>query len=308
MGSCSPKAPPSSSTSHPGSEGTNQTTSSLSEGDFAIKTADNGLSAEKGSYSFANAPSDDQYPPEAVIHLNTDSTWELCTALNERMTRIIIEDPEVVPNDAVELEPIREQDVIGAGGDNHFVGFDLVFDRHLLTPGTTRLKLELQPGNGNSTMNVLTGICLEIEIEEYGTIAVDVYEIDFNVDLSGLSAVLAEESENPTSISFSLTDTAPLSEVYGYTADYSVQVDVPLDEPDGTASITGFRFAVGHVYRAQLFVEGEKASDRIWFSLEAASGLSSYSLTPNPGSGNSLLEVYEDGARIEAVLGGYFAL
>lgn len=276
--------------------------------DFTIKTSDNGLSAAESSYTFSTIQDGDPFPPEAKIRLTTDSSWDHCTMLNERYTRIIAEDEKVLPEESVSLDLVLNSDLVGSSGNNDIDAIDIILDRELIQPGESKLKIEVRPGNGSSSMNVLTTICLDIQVKAFGTIEVETYTITLNVDLTGLEDIIARESETPTTISLSLTDTAAKEEVYGYSADYNAQIDIPLTGTYTSASIENFKFAVGHTYGTQIFVEGKKVSDRIWICLESKSSSSDYSLEPNTERGNSLLTINKDNVVIEAKLGDYHTL
>lgn len=279
-----------------------------SQEDFTIKTSDNGLSATESSYTFSTIQDGDSFPPEAKIRLTTDSSWNGCTRLTERYTRIVAEDEKVLPEGSVSLDLVLNSDLVGSSGSNEIDAIDIIFDREFIQPGESKLKIEVKPGNGLSSMNILTTICLDIHVKAFGTIEVETYNITLNVDLTGLEDIIARESETPTAISLGLTDTAAEEEVYGYSADYNVQIDIPLTETYTSASIENFKFAVGHTYGVQIFVEGEEVSDRIWICLEAKSSSSDYSLEPNAERGNSLLTIHKDNVVIEAKLGDYHAL
>ena len=276
--------------------------------DFTIRTSDNGLSAAESNYTFSTIQDGDPFPPEAKIRLTTDSSWDLCSRLSENYTRIIAEDEKVLPKDSVTLDLVLNSDLVGSSGSNDIDAIDIIFNRELIQPGQSKLKIEVKPGNGNISMNILTTICLNITIKEYGTIEVDTYNVTLNVDLTGLEDIIERESKNPTEITLSLTDTALEEEVYGYSADYNVQVDIPLTETYTSASIENFKFAVDHTYGAQIFVEGKEVSDRIWICLESKSSSSDYSLEPNAERGNSLLTIHQDNVTIEAKLGDYHTL
>ena len=83
-------------------------------------------------------------------------------------------------------------DLVGSSGSNEIEQIKLNLDRSLIKPGKTMLKLEVQPNNGSSSIAKLTTICVEVEVKEFGTIEVDTYNINLNVDLSGLEEILKE--------------------------------------------------------------------------------------------------------------------
>ena len=276
--------------------------------DFTLQTKDNGLSAEKGSYLFSTLKEGDIYPPEASIILNTDDSWNHCSSLNERYTRIVAEDKNVIPDGAVKLEIVTNMDLVGSSGSNEIEQIKLNLDRSLIKPGKTMLKLEVQPNNGSSSIAKLTTICVEVEVKEFGTIEVDTYNINLNVDLSGLEEIL-KEVENPQSITLSLTDTVDEASVYGYSADYTKSVEISLGNTYLTASINNFKFAVGHVYRGQIFVEAKKVSGRRWISLVTDNKDEDlYTVVPNENGDSSNISVFQDNITLETSVGEYYSL
>lgn len=274
--------------------------------DFTIKTSDNGLSADTSSYTFANAEEGDDYP-DAVIALTTDQTWLHCTGLNENYTKIIIEDETVLPKDSVTMHTVLNRDIVGASGSNDIDGINLILDRKLIKPGDSKLKLQVRPSNGSSSIAKTTTICVDVHVKEFGTIMVDTYDVDVKVNLDGLADTIKKESENPTSITLSITDSSDREEVYGYSADYSSQTDIPLAEIPAEISVSDIKYAVGHTYKMFIFVEGEKVSDRIWLSLKASSTTDGYSIRSESAS-QSILEVTKDGVTVEAEIDTYLAL
>ena len=136
--------------------------------DFTIKTSDNGLSASASSFTFAAAETGDDYPPDATISLTTDQTWTLCTGLNENYTKIIIENETVLPKDAIEMDLVLNNELVGPSGSNDIEGIDLNLDRKLIQPGDTKLKLEVRPLNGSSSITKTTTICVDVHIKQFG--------------------------------------------------------------------------------------------------------------------------------------------
>ncbi len=275
--------------------------------DFTIKTSDNGLSASASSFTFAAAETGDDNPPDATISLTTDQTWTLCTGLNENYTKIIIENETVLPKDAIEMDLVLNSELVGPSGSNDIEGINLNLDRKLIQPGDTKLKLEVRPLNGSSSITKTTTICVDVHIKQFGTIEVATYDVDVKVNLDGLADTIQKESKNPTSISLNITDTANRKDVYGYSADYSSQTDISLNEIPEEVTVEGIKYAVGHTYRMLIFVEGEEVSDRIWFSLKESSNGDGYSIEPESDS-QSILEVTKDGVTVEAAINSYQAL
>ena len=274
--------------------------------DFTIQTADNGLKAQEDSYIFSVAEEGDNYPPEFKIRLTTDSSWYLCTGLNDDYTRIVAEDETVFPKDSVSLDIKTNSELVGSSGSNEIDAIDIVIDRTKINIGTSKLKIEVKPSNGSSSINKLTTICLDMEVVAYGDIEVDTYNVDVNVDLTGLEEIIALNSENVTSITLSLVDETDKDDVYGYSADYIKQVDIPLAETYTTASITDFKLAVGHRYLLQVFVEGENTSDRIWIYFKDSGNGDGYEFEYK--GLQSYLNVTEDNVTVNAEIKDYNAL
>ena len=276
--------------------------------DFTLQTKDNGLSVEKGSYLFSTLKEGDMYPPEASIILNTDDSWNHCSSLNEGYTRIVAEDKNAIPDGAVKLEIVTNMDLVESSGSNEIEQIKLNLDRSLIKPGKTMLKLEVQPNNGSSSIAKLTTICVEVEVKEFGTIEVDTYNINLNVDISGLEEVL-KEVENPESITLSLTDTVDEASVYGYSADYTKSIEISLDNTYSTSSINNFKFAVGHIYRGQIFVEAKEVSGKRWISLVTDNKDEDlYAVVPNENGDSSNISVFQDNITLETSIGEYYSL
>ncbi len=271
--------------------------------EFVIQTADNGLSASQSSYSFVTAEEGDLFPPEASIVLETDDSWNSCTGLNERYTKIIAEDENVLPANSVSLEIVTNQDIVGSSGSNEIEQIKIVFDRDLIQVGESKLKIQVQPYNGSSTIAKLTTICLDIEVKEFGSIIVDTYNIGLNVDLTGLSDIIDELGIEPLSINLNFSDD---EEIYGYSADDMAQVKI--DSTDSIVSVENFKFAVGHTYSAWIYVDCDDAYDRVWIALEAKTESSDYEVKPNENNSESSVTVNKDNITIDCVLGDYYQM
>lgn len=276
--------------------------------DFTIVTNDNGLSAANDTYVFSTIEPGDAFPPEAKIRLTTDESWRYCSSLNENETKIAVEDETVIPLEAVKLDIVINMDLVGASGSNEIDAIDIQLDRALIKAGDTKLKITVKPFNGSSSISKLTTICLNISVKEFGSIEVDTYKVNLNVDLTGLQEIIDKESENVTSGTLSISDDADKEEVYGYSADYNKSVDFDLTNIPETVSIKDFKFAVDHTYSAWVFIEGKEASDRIWFSLKSKRNSSGYDLEPNTCNSDSTLKVYKDNVTIDAEIADYHAL
>lgn len=287
------------------------TTSNLettnNEESFDIQTSDNGLSATNETYVFSKAKSDDLYPPEASIRLLTNNSWRYCTGLNKDYTKIIIENEDVLTKESVSLDIVTNSDLVGSSGSNEIAAIDIRFDRKLINPGESRLKIQVKPSNGSSSINVLTTICLNIVVKEYGSIEVDTYNIGFNVDLSSLQEIISSNSVNPTEISFNLTDNAEEKDVYGYSADYHVGQTIDLENIPASIEVNNIKYAVGHTYSAWIFIDCDDYRDRIWISLISEEQESSYTLEENE-NGSSNLNVLEDNTIINAKLGSCYKI
>ncbi len=280
---------------------------SIPQEDFTIVTKDNGLSVAESSFLFSTAAEDDQFPPEATIRLMTDQTWNGCTGLLDRETKIISENEDVLPEGSVSLDIVKNSDIVGSSGSNEIYAIDVKLDRTKVKPGQSKLKIQVHPNNGSSTISKNTVICVDITIKEYGTIEVDTYNLNLNVDLTGLDTIIEENSTNVTSITFSIGDNAPSEEVYGYSADQVKQVSIEISDTYTSVSMENINYAVGHEYFAQVFVEGEKVSDRIWIALEPKQTSPDYSFTVN-STGNSTFVVEEDNLTIDLKLSDCHAL
>lgn len=225
--------------------------------------------------------------------------------LDDSKTKFFVENENVLGEEDLSLKIVTNSSL--GGTSNEIAALDVVFDRAKANIGGTMVKVELKPGNGISSMNVLTTICFHLEIKPYGGINVESYRGSLEVDTSGLNAIVEKESKNVTEVTLNVTDSADREDVYGMSADYHREVTIPVENLDGGASIENIIFAKDHTYSAFIFVEGENVSDRIWISLKDASFSADYSLVETE-SGGSVLKVYEEGAAIKARLGSYSAL
>lgn len=266
--------------------------------DFSIKTSDNGLTVSDSEFTFAVAETGDKYPPEAVISMTTDSSWNSCTGLNDNYTRIVAEDETVLPEESVEMNIVRNSDIHGSSGSNEIEGIELILDRTKIQPGDSKLKLQVRPYNGSSSIAKTTTICVEVHVKEFGTIEVDTYSVDFTVDVSGLQDILDEKGGTYTSATLHVNDS---EEIYGYSADDSFSEEIDLEQIPKTIEFE-MKYAVGHEYSAYVFVEADKASNRVWISLAPSGTEDGYSLEPNEDKTESTLTVTKDNVHIEATL------
>lgn len=282
----------------------NDDTSSAEMETFEIQTSDNGLSVANDSYTFSTVQEGDDFPPEASIRMVTDSSWTHCSGLNERYTRIVAEDSNVLPEGSVSLDLVKNSDIVGSSGSNEIDAIDIEFDRTLINPGETKLKIEVRPNNGSSTINKLTTICINVEVKEFGTIEVETYNVNINVDLNGLQDLITELDIVPTEMTLNVTDQADEKDVYGYSADYHLDESIDIENIPSTVEISNLKYAVGHTYQAWIFIECNDYKDRVWIGLEATSNDSSYTLEQQE-AGSSTLVVKEDNVTVNAKLGDY---
>ena len=310
VASCNGENSSSTTTTNTKTETTTTTTTSVSSEDFTIITEDNGLSVENYFYNFACAKEGDVNAPKYTIKLNTDSTWDYCSSLNERVTKVIIQDTNVIPVDAISLELVLNSDIIGSSGSNEIDGINIVFNRKLLKPGSSKIKLQVKPDSGNSSICKLTTVCFEVYVEKYGTMDYLPITANISVNLDGLEEKINELSKNPTSVNFNISDTANLEEVYGYNADYNKQVEIDLNNIPQSIEINDFKFASTHTYNLNIFVEGKEVSDRIWFSLltDGEEEYENYFLQEDVDNSFSSLQVFKEDITIKLKVGNYFTL
>lgn len=287
VASCGPSVVETSSSSSSSNSSVAQSTSTSEPSvDFTIKTEDRYLSIEKGNYSFAMAEDGDAHPDEAAVTINC--SWGMTTtSLSERYTKIDIEDEKVIPEEAVSYE--TKDTLTGTGGNNGIVAIEIKFDRSLIKEGTSKVRFQTRPGNGISVSNNLV-ICFEVEVLPFGGIVVDTYDVSMEVDISDLGGIL-KDVVNPTEASFHVTDT---EYIYGYSADRLVSAEIELNGNYDTIEIPTFKFAKGHVYKAYLFIDAEKFSDRLWLPIESSSPSSDYAIEILENKQESSVEVSAD--------------
>lgn len=273
--------------------------------DFSISTSSNGLSVVEESYSFATAAEGDLFPPEASFTMVTDSSWNLVTGLNERYTRVVAEDETVLPEDSVSLNIITNADIVGTSGSSEIEQIKVIFDRTLIQPGSTRLKVEVRPNNGSSTVTGKTcTICVDISVSAYGTMAVDTYSVDINLDLTGLADLIETSVPNLQSITWS-TSADNYDSLYGVDADINKQVEIAADDTSATLHLD---YVAGEPYSTWLFVESAEVKERMWISIVPSGSEDGYTLEAAEDGSESYLSVEEDGVVIEAELGDFHTL
>ncbi len=272
--------------------------------DFSISTSSNGLSVVEESYSFATAAEGDLFPPEASFTMVTDSSWSLVSGLNERYTRIVAEDEAVLPEGSVSLDIITNADIVGTSGSSEIEQIKVIFDRTLIQPGSTRLKVEVRPNNGSSTVTGETcTICVDISVSAYGTMTVDTYSVDINLDLTGLAEAIETNITTVSEISWTAS-ADNYDELYGVAADISTTTPI---EADATSATMHLDCPIGEPYTTWVFVQGEETSERLWFSIVPSSREDGYTLEPAENNSESYLTVEED-VTIDAELGDYLTL
>lgn len=285
---------------------TSESTTSME--DFNIVTSDNGLSASDESFTFANTKEGDLYPPDATIRLMTDNSWDFCSALLDRETKITIQDESVLPSDSVSLDIVKNTDIFGSSSNNDIYAIDVNIDRNKVNPGQSRLKIQVHPSNGSSSISRNTIICVDVIIKQFGTIEVDTYNLNLNLDLTNLDSIIDSNFSNIDFINFYLVDDTPIEEMYGYSADSQVEVPIEINDTYSQIKMENVKFAVGHIYSAYVFVQGETTTDRIWIAIEPKEVNSAYSFTVNSERGISLVEIYQDNLTIDCQLSDYYTL
>lgn len=273
--------------------------------DFTLIGSDNGLSLSRSEYTFAQRKEGDSYYPDASIRMTADSSWRYCTALSENDTRFYVEDESVIKKEDLSLKIITKDDL--GGSSNEIAAIDVVFDRAKVNAGQTKVKVTLKPGNGVSSMNVLTTLCFSLSIKRFGEIDVESYKGSLVVDTKGLDSIAKKETASAKEVTLNITDLGDNEEIYGINADTHKEVAISLNALDGGASLSDVRFAKGHKYSVFIYVGGDSTNDIVWVSLVAQETSSSFSLK-EVEAGNSTLEVYEDNALVKAKLGTYKAL
>ena len=284
---------------------TTDSSSSEETEDFTTVTESNGLRVAQDSYSFSTAMEGDLFPPEASFTMVTDSSWNLVTGLNERYTRIVAEDETVLPEGSVILDTITNADIVGTSGSSEIEQIKVIFDRTLIQPGSTRLKVEVRPNNGSSTVTGETcTICVDVTVSTYGTMAVDTYSVDINLDLTGLADLIETSVPNLQSITWT-TSADNYDSLYGVDADINRQVEIGADDTSATLHLDS---VAGEPYSTWLFVESSEVEERMWISIVPSGSEDGYTLEAAEDGSESYLSVEEDGVVIEAELGDFHTL
>ena len=250
--------------------------------EFIVQTEDNGLSVSADSFELAKAnpeDSSDSSIPEFSIVANTDSSWYLVTALNERETKLVSENQDVIPDSALNMTIVKNSDIVGSSGSNEIEKIKIVIDRKAINPGETKIKLVVKPYNGSSTVMKLTTLCVNVKVYAYGEIPIDTYNLDFDLDLTGLEEIL-NKGVDLEYAQFSISDLKG-SDYYGFAYDDIYSQEIPFDNIPEKISFTDFKFAKDHEYNVQIFVEAKEAKDRMWIQVKEASSGTNYEITNN---------------------------
>lgn len=271
--------------------------------EFIVQTEDNGLSVDADSFELAKANPGDSYIPEFSIVANADSSWNWVTGLNEREERLVSENQNVIPDSALSMKIVKNSDIVGSSGSNEIEQIKIVIDRKAINPGETKIKLVVKPNNGSSSVTKLTTICVNVKVYAYGEIPIDTYNLDFDLDLTGLDEIL-KEGVDLEYAKFSISDLEG-SDYYGFAYDDIYSQEIPFDNIPEKISFTNFKFAKDHEYNVQIFVEAKEAKDRMWIQVEEASSGTNYEIINTERS--STIKLTGD-ASVEAKIGDIFQI
>lgn len=271
--------------------------------EFIVQTEDNGLSVSADSFQLAKANPDDSYIPDFSIVANTDSSWDWVTALNERETKLVSENQDVIPDSALTMEFVKNSDIVGSSGSNEIEKIKIVIDRKAINPGETKIKLVVKPYNGSSSVMKLTTICVNVKVYAYGEIPIDTYNLDFDLDLTGLEEIL-DKGVDLEYAQFSISDLKG-SDYYGFAYDDIYSQEIPFDNIPEKISLTDFKFAKDHEYNVQIFVEAKEVKNRMWIQVEEASSGTNYEITNTERS--STIKLTGD-ASVKAKIGDIYQI
>lgn len=244
--------------------GSSSTSTNTSTETFDIKTSDNGLSTTNSSFLFSTNKEGDNFPPEASVIFTADNTWAMCTALDKDQTKITVSDSNVLPEHSYQLVTVTKADLLGSQGSNEIAQIKIKFLREHLKPGTSKIKVQLYPSNGSTSINKLTTLCVEVNVKEFGTIDVPHYKgITMQLNFDGLEGHIKKQNMVVNDIKLVLNDTAPLTETYGSNFDYQRNDNIE-ERNDFTQNyyMRDMKLAIGHTYQARLFVEGVTNDDK----------------------------------------------
>lgn len=270
---------------------------------FIVQIEDNGLSVSADSFELAKANPEDSYIPEFSIVANTDSSWDRVTGLNERETKLVSENQDVIPDSALSMRIVKKSDIVGSSGSNEIEQIKIVIDRKAINPGETKIKLVVKPYNGSSSVIKLTTICVNVKVYAYGEIPIDTYNLDFDLDLTGLEEIL-NKGVDLEYAQFSISDLEG-SDYYGFAYDDIYSQEIPFDNIPEKISLTDFKFAKDHEYNVQIFVEAKEVKDRMWIKVEEASSGTNYEIINTERS--STIKLTGD-ASVKAKIGDIFQI
>ena len=271
--------------------------------EFIVQTENNGLSVSADSFELAKANPEDSYIPEFSIVANTDRSWDWVTGLNERETKLVSENQDVIPDSALTMKFVKNSDIVGASGSNEIEQIKIVIDRKAINPGETKIKLVVKPNNGPNSVNKLTTICVNVKVYAYGEIPIETYNLDFDLDLAGLEEIL-NKGVDLEYAQFSISDLKG-SDYYGFAYDDIYSEEIPLDNIPEKISFTDFKFAKDHEYNVQIFVEAKEVKNRMWIQVEEASSGTNYEITNTERS--STIKLTGD-ASVKAKIGDIFQI
>ena len=271
--------------------------------EFIVQTENNGLSVSADSFELAKANPEDSYIPEFSIVANTDRSWDWVTGLNERETKLVSENQDVIPDSALTMKFVKNSDIVGASGSNEIEQIKIVIDRKAINPGETKIKLVVKPNNGPNSVNKLTTICVNVKVYAYGEIPIETYNLDFDLDLAGLEEIL-NKGVDLEYAQFSISDLEG-SDYYGFAYDDIYSEEIPLDNIPEKISFTDFKFAKDHEYNVQIFVEAKEVKNRMWIQVEEASSGTNYEITNTERS--STIKLTGD-ASVKAKIGDIFQI
>ena len=271
--------------------------------EFIVQTEDNGLSVSADSFELAKANPEDSYIPEFSIVANTDRSWDWVTGLNERETKLVSENQDVIPDSALTMKFVKNSDIVGASGSNEIEQIKIVIDRKAINPGETKIKLVVKPNNGSSSVIKLTTICVNVKVYAYGEIPINTYNLDFDLDLTGLEEIL-NKGVDLEYAQFSISDLKG-SDYYGFAYDDIYSEEIPLDNIPEKISFTDFKFAKDHEYNVQIFVEAKEVKDRMWIQVEEASSGTNYEIINTERS--STIKLTGD-ASVKAKIGDIYQI
>ena len=271
--------------------------------EFIVQTEDNGLSVGADRFELAKANPEDSYIPEFSIVANTDSSWDWVTGLNERETKLVSENQDVIPDSALTMKFVKNSDIVGSSGSNEIEQIKIVIDRKAINPGETKIKLVVKPNNGSNSVIKLTTICVNVKVYAYGEIPIETYNLDFDLDLTGLEEIL-NKGVDLEYAQFSISDLEG-SDYYGFAYDDIYSQEIPLDNIPKKISFTDFKFAKDHEYNVQIFVEAKEVKNRMWIQVEEASSGTNYEITNTERS--STIKLTGD-ASVKAKIGDIFQI